>query len=985
MKGYYHWFLSIFIFLLAGVATHILNKNNLEKIEIARQQRLVYTHNRAVTQFSNGVEKMAGLVAGMKSYINLSETLPSQEEFQHFVQSQLEDIQSKDSMVISVIDTSHIFRQAFTRHEIDPAKVVGRSVKDFRAEEKIQALEALMETDELIMYPPVNLVEGWLGIPINFRIYRNGSVEGYVAPIINFSSIMSEVYDEETSRNFIFKFTTENGYDLDRTRSYNGTKVYNSNVDEEFYKNFQVLENSFITTTRTYFGFKISIATAYKEPTTAGEKFESILFICFGIFSLGLFLIAWQVDLYLALNRKLKVANDEIENKNKKLNIALATAQGASDAHEQAKRIAEQATLSKAEFLATMSHEIRTPMNGVLGMAQLLTDTSLSRVQKDYVDTMLSSGNLLLTIIDDVLDYSKLEAGKVELELVPLNLEHLLHGILEVMGRSLTKNIELILDYPPTIPTMFIGDSSRLRQIIYNLVGNAIKFTEQGSVAVLARYEGQTLTLEVKDTGIGITEEQQKNLFNSFTQADNSTTRKYGGTGLGLAICKDLTELMGGEITVQSDYGIGTSFTVSLNLAAEIKPEAKKIFNKTNFLLVEKNQDIFRIYAEFLHYYGANVTQCSESETLIDRLLDADAAESGVDLILISSKLATDQELKTGIAVRNHPKLNSIPIVLLRQSSNKVDLESYYSAGFTAFFTKPVRHELLIAGLKASIENTDPKTLITKHSLLGPSQSHAPDIKINGHILLVEDVLTNQIVAKTMLDNMGLTVDIAEDGLQAITQWQKGGYDLIFMDCRMPNMDGYEATRRIRSQEQNGRTPIIALTANATEGDRKKCHAAGMDAIVTKPFKPSDLQAVLTKWLVTSKSVATSSAASLAKTKSVSVAVLDIDMFKKTQELMGDAFSGLVDSVFQDTDKILEKLANWTDPLDSEGLALLSHSLKSSSVYIGATKLTHLAHECENDACDGKVEKALSHVKEMQQAYADVLEELAKLGFSKPL
>ena len=693
-----------------------------------------------------------------------------------------------------------------------------------------------------------------------------------------------------------------------------------------------------------------------------------------------------KINQDIAHNQLLDI-NENLEqivtSQTNELNTALTKANEVNDLQEEAKNLAEQAAREKADFLATMSHEIRTPMNGVLGMAELLSSTSLNDIQNNYVETILNSGNLLLTIINDILDYSKLEAGKVELELVPINLEPLLHDMLEMMCMSLTKDIELILDYPPTVPAVFMGDPTRLSQILFNLVGNAIKFTKHGSVSILARFDGQNLTIEVKDTGIGITEEQQKTLFRSFIQADTSTTRIYGGTGLGLAISRSLTNLMGGEITIQSEYGKGTSFTVILRLAAEVKPEPENVFDKTNILVVESNNNYFKIYSDLLHYYGANVTQCLEIESLVDLLLCANAgeSESDVDLVLISANLSAVEERKYGMDLRSHLELKNIPIVICSPSSRKVNLEHYLSSGFTGYFTKPIRSDLLIAGLKASIEHRDATSLITKHTLSKSSQYDAAEIQFSGHVLVVEDVLTNQIVATTMLSNMGLTVDLAEDGLQAIKQWQKNHYDFILMDCRMPNMDGYEATRYIRRKEHSEKTPIIALTANATEEDQLKCNEAGMDAMVTKPFKACDLHKVLFKYLDTDTKILKPSED---QAKVVCVSAIDLEIFEKTQQMLEDGFPRLVDSIFNDVDNILRELSNWNDPLDIEGLALLPHSLKSCSAYIGATKLKQLAEKCENDVREGKVKEALSCVNELHRAYEDVIKELVKLGYNKP-
>ena len=277
----------------------------------------------------------------------------------------------------------------------------------------------------------------------------------------------------------------------------------------------------------------------------------------------------------------------------------------------------------------------------------------------------------------------------------------------------------------------------------------------------------------------------------------------------------------------------------------------------------------------------------------------------------------------------------------------------------------------------------DSNSLITKHSSPINAQSSAINIQFSGHILLVEDVLTDQVVATNMLSNMGLTVDLAEDGLQAITKWQNNYYDLIFMDCRMPNMDGYEATKHIRFNQLGPKTPVIALTANVTEAKRIKCHEAGMNAVVMKPFESADLHEVLSKWLDTDTKVLSSSEAGQVESVPDIIVAIDLEIFENTRQLLDDSFPELVDSIFSDIDNILEKLSNWTDPLDIDGFALLPHSMKSSSAYIGATKLNQLAVECESDARDGNIEKALSYLNEMKVAYENVIEDLAKLGYTK--
>ncbi len=487
---------------------------------------------------------MAGLVAGMKSYINMSETLPKQEEFQHFVRNQLDDIRSKDSIVVSMSDTSHVFKQAFTRDEIDPAKLVGRSVRDFRAENKIQGLEALMETDELKMFPPINLKEGWLGIPINFRIYRNGEVEGYVAPIINFASVMSRVYDEEISKDFVFKFTTERGYELDRTRSYNGTKVYNTDVDEEFYKNFQVPEDSFITTTRAYFGFEISIATAYKKAVDAGENFKNILFFCFGIFSLGLLIITWQVDRYLALNRKLKLANDEIADQNREL---------------------EQRDQTKNRFFTMISHDVKQPLQSVEALLALL---QLEKTDDPSLDSLFDgirkSTRNTVSLLNNLLRWALSQTGELNYDPVPLNLSEVMKEVIPLVDQQAAGK-SIVISQELDEEVLFNADVDMIKTVLRNLISNAIKFTEEnGKVVVTSTMQESEIHIFIKDDGIGMRPELTASLFQLGEMVSEKGTEGEMGTGLGLILCKDFIDKHNGRIEVDSTLGEGTTFKIVL-------------------------------------------------------------------------------------------------------------------------------------------------------------------------------------------------------------------------------------------------------------------------------------------------------------------------------------------------------------------------------------------------------------------------------------
>lgn len=544
MKQFSHWYLCAFLILLGGLAVSLLNQNNLEKVKESNQQRLEYIHNRAVNQFSSSVDNMAGLVAGMKSYLNMSEVMPTQDQFQEFVQSQLDDIESKDSIAISVIDTSHVFRQAFTRYENDPAHLIGRSVRDFRSEEKIARLEALMKTDDLQMFPPINLKEGWLGIPIDFRIKRHGIVEGYGAPILNFATIMSSVYDNEVTKDFVFRFSTERGYEFDRTRSYNNTEVYNETVDKEFYKNFDIPEDAFIATTKKYFGFEITIATAYKELQLQGERFRNILLICYGIFIIVLLIVTWQVDRYRKLNTKLETANSEIAHQNEEL---------------------QRLNQTKNRFFTMISHDVKQPLQSVEGLLGLLQDekTNDPSINLLFKDIRQSTRNTV-SLLNNLLRWALSQTGELTYDPVKINLTQIIHDTVTLVHQqAITKEITIVQKLEDEIS--FIGDIDMMQTVLRNLISNAIKFTEsKGEVVIKSSIQNKEIHISIKDNGIGMKPELAASLFQIGEMVSREGTTGETGTGLGLILCKDFVEKHNGYIKVNSKLEEGTIFTIVL-------------------------------------------------------------------------------------------------------------------------------------------------------------------------------------------------------------------------------------------------------------------------------------------------------------------------------------------------------------------------------------------------------------------------------------
>jgi len=773
--------------------------------------------------------------------------------------------------------------------------------------------------------------------------------------------------------------------------------------------------------------------------STANSNMIISLFLLFFVLLICYFFLQWSKNRILTpiqelidITRKMasgnfsqrivKKAEDEIGQLGTSFNTMADDLQRSTRKLLTAKEQAELANKAKSDFLANMSHEIRTPMNGIIGLTQLALKTDLTAEQQDYLTHLESSSQALLVIIDDILDFSKIEAGMLQMELVDFSLDKVLHHLFSVLGMRIEeKGLELLLDIDKSVPHYLIGDPLRLGQVLINLVTNAIKFTDQGEILIKIEMinltaKQITLCFSIKDSGIGISPEAIAQLFDAFTQADTSTTRKFGGTGLGLAICKRLVEMMGGNISVESQLGQGSSFSFTALFGRQVEEHERTFQLPGNLhgirvLIVDDNKTSRTILQQELNTFSLQVIAVDSGEAAIVALETA-AQTQPYDLIFLDWKMPGMNGIETARCIKKNANLPPVSIIMMTAFSRENFLTETDKDYLEAFLTKPVTQSLLFDTIMTVFGKNDLKTspFFNQQNTITVDLTTIKDARI----LVVEDNSINQQVIQKTIESEGLIVEIANNGKEAVMMVDNIHFDAVLMDMQMPEMDGMEATQLIRQKTQHDNLPIIAMTAHAMSGVREKLLAVGMNDYITKPFDVDDLFSVLEKWITAHKQTIHQSYLSSESTQQIFKApqpkqienkeklifnpFQSADVEKQMRDLFPDKLPGidisaglkrlngdyhlyhkLLRDFYQYYQDIVKRMRDALQTSKFKTAQRLAHTIKGTAGNLGATQLSETSNLIEITlSADKKIQPAL--FKQFEESVIEVMGTLAKLN-----